>query len=164
MRGSICVCCASLIACAPATARVAAPRVDSFELDEADERREASSVPADASPASLPSADPEWADADSEQVGCVLDPTGPGCGPLLPPATIREAIRAEVGSLHGCLSTTDLQGSLGLSFLIIADGSVSEIELREDLPPDVDACLRRKIGALQFGPLAGEGSVRISYP
>ena len=170
VRRALVTCCLSALACAPVAASepAAEPTLETFEPDEAREDELVARAPPDPipSPPIRPKIDARWADADAVDTDCLLEPNHPGCGPLLPAETIREVVRAELPAIRACWTDTDdvPPGPPNLRFRIARDGSVTDVHLREDLPEELDACLRRSIGALQFPELARDGSVVVSYP
>lgn len=156
VRQMIVVCGLSLGACAPVEVDVAlAPAPEESREDEPETTADASRrEPAVGSP---------YLGEQWEDIGCVLDPS---CGAAIPAQAIRDVVRGHAPAMRACWpdSSELAAGSLGLRFTIGSDGSVTAIELHEGLPSEVDACLRRAIGAMQFPPPRGGGSVTVSYP
>ena len=160
-----------LAACAGPSEASTSPRLANFTPDETREEEQVLHVePEPESPSSDP---PEhgdfrarWSDRDEDAVDCLLDPSVPACGPQLPAQAIHELIRAQLPALRACWAAipSETWVPLELSFTIVSDGSVGELRLNDALPSELDACLRREIGALQFPPLGHEGSVTVSYP
>ncbi len=87
----------------------------------------------------------------------------------LPPDVIQRVIRQNFGRFRACYesglrSNPTLQGRVGVSFVIGADGSVGSVSGGGDLPDQgVISCVSRAFGALSF-PAPDGGIVTVSYP
>lgn len=82
---------------------------------------------------------------------------------------IRQVVRANIGDVRDCynaeLSENEtLEGRVAVSFVVQADGSVSDVGITESTMPErFDACLSTAVASWSF-PAIDSGSTKVVYP
>lgn len=82
---------------------------------------------------------------------------------------IRRVIRRNLTAIRYCYETQlvkapRLSGKLVVAFVVAADGSVRSTKAESAFQSDVDACVVRTFGRMQFPRPDGGGSVHVRYP